>query len=176
MEQGSSGTDAGEPDRPPSGWRKGGRAVRRFLRRLSLITPEDRFLNGLLLLTVVALVAVVAYKVAGPDATSGATEVKAVSAERPAPSSTTTISSTTTTTTTTVAPAPAGAAPIAPAPTTTTTIGPRTRTLTPSTASHTVLPPVVTSPPPTSPPPTSPPATAPPTTTPPTAPPGQTEN
>ena len=104
--------------------------MRRFMRRLRLITPEDRLLNGLLLLTAVALVVVVVWKIGAADRTD-ATEVRAESIV----SSTTTSTSTTTTTTTTVpvvvpvapvvTPAPA---PAPPPPTTATTTrdgGPR---------------------------------------------------
>jgi hypothetical protein len=156
------------------------RAMKRFMRRLRQITPEDRLLNGLLVLTALALVVVVAWKIGAADRTD-ATEVRAESVV-----STTTTSSTSTTTTTTTIAAVVPVAPVAaappppppPAPATTNTTTARRRTTT-ATAPRVVAPaptaPPATSPPATSPPPTSPPATSPPTTRP-TLPPDPGEN
>ena len=150
------------------------RAMRRFMRRLRRITPEDRLLNGLLLLTALALVVVVVWKIGTADRT-GATEVRAASIV----SSTSTSTSTTTTTTTTV-PVVVPVAPVVtpvpppPPPTTGTTSPARRRSTT--TAPRAVAPPApVTSPPPAAPPPTPPPPTTPPTTVQ-TLPPGPGEN
>ena len=149
------------------------RAMRRFMRRLRLITPEDRFLNGLLLLTAVALVVVVVWKIGAADRTD-ATEVRAESIVN----STTTSTSTTTTSTTTTVPVVVPVAPVvtpvpAPPPTTVTTTARRRST---TSAPRAVAPPApLTSPPAPAPPPTTPPATTPPTTVR-TLPPGPGEN
>ena len=172
MEELQAADDPVEPERPAVRAKGGMRAVRRAMRRLYLITPEDRFLNGLLVLTAVALVGVVAWRVTATEP-AASTQVRAVTVERTAASSTTSTSSTTTTT---AAPAAAVApAPAAPAPTTRAT-SPSTRRN--SRSSFVPVPPVQVTPaappptsppppPPTSPPPTSPPPTSPPPTLPP---------
>ena len=82
--------------------------MRKMARRLHRITPEDRLLNGLLILIAVALIVVGVWRM-GSEARAGSTEVLTKATVR-----STSTTTTSTTTTTTAAPVTAGAPPATP--------------------------------------------------------------